>query len=247
MRTRRNTSRSAGRVRAHQLDRLGIDGRKPAQRVHEHREEAQHRGDRHLRPRAEEPEPGVRDRRERDDRNRVRGDHVRHQRVAERTPAREDERDDDRRAPLPRTNPPTASLNVIHAPRPEQRRARRPERRDDVGEPRQQEVLARRARREEPTARPRGRGRRPRWPAPTRGSARRSAATRRTWIRELLTRSRPPLRAVSSTSSAPVACSVSRTSVTSSKNRGSSRVVGRTRLGQVDGDDARDPPRPRRT
>ncbi len=87
---------SPRRVRAHQLDRLRAHGCQPAERVDEHREEAEDGGDRDLRPRAEDPEPRVRDRREGDDRDRVGGDHVRHQRVAERAPAGEDERGHER-------------------------------------------------------------------------------------------------------------------------------------------------------
>jgi hypothetical protein len=44
----------------------------------------------------QQPEPCVRDRGECDDRDCVGGDHVRHQRIPERPPARQDERGDDR-------------------------------------------------------------------------------------------------------------------------------------------------------
>ena len=51
-----------------------------SERVHHHGEEAEDAGDRHLRVRGERVEPGVEDRRERDDRDCVRGDRERHQR-----------------------------------------------------------------------------------------------------------------------------------------------------------------------
>ena len=223
MRTRRNTSRCGRRVRAHQLDRLGIDGREPAQRVHEHREEAQDRRDRDLRPRAEDPEPRVRDRCERDDRDRVRRDHVRHQRVAERAPAREDERRRGSRAPLPRTNPPTASLNVIHAAAEEQvalvdESAGRRRRTSAAGSPRL------RARRGEATARPRGRGRRRRRPAASRAAARRGVGEASASMPTVLTRSPPPWRGAPRPRRRRWRAATPEPAVTSSKNRGSSRV-----------------------
>ena len=112
IRTRRKISISpAAYERISSIDD-GRTRRQPAQRVHEHREEAEHRRDHHLRERVQEPEPVVRDRGEGDDRDRVRGDHVRHQRRAERPPAREHERRQRSRALQPITKPPSASLNV---------------------------------------------------------------------------------------------------------------------------------------
>ena len=79
--------------------------REPAERVDEDREEAEDGGDHDLRPRAERPEPGVRDRCERDHRDRVRGDQVRDERA---TRAAASGRARARRAiatELPRTKP----------------------------------------------------------------------------------------------------------------------------------------------
>ena len=82
-------------VRVHQLDRRRPHRGEALEHVHEHREEAEHGGDRDLRALVD-PEPGDRDRREGDDRHGVRGDEVRHQRRAERPEARQEERGDDR-------------------------------------------------------------------------------------------------------------------------------------------------------
>ncbi len=141
--------------------------------------------------------------------------------------AGEDERDDDRSA-ASEDESADASLKVIHAPRRSRcvlvPRALRRRRRTSAAE-----SPPPRARPGETTATPRGRERRPRPRAPSRGFARRDGATRRSGLRTAHAIS-PSAARVSSTSSAPVACSDSRTSVTSSKNRGLLPRRRRTRL-----------------
>ena len=75
-----------------------MDRCQSAQRVDHHGEEAEHRGDRHLRERIQQPEPVVHDRREGDDRNRIRGDCVGHERARERPPGGEEERNENAEA-----------------------------------------------------------------------------------------------------------------------------------------------------
>ena len=83
----------ARRVRPHELDLLRPHRRQASQRVHHHREEAEDRPRWRPSTRAQRAEPRVRDRGERDDRDGVRRDRVRHERVAERSPAGEHERE----------------------------------------------------------------------------------------------------------------------------------------------------------
>ena len=107
----------------------------------------------------EDAEPVVRDRREGDDRDRVRRDRVRHERAAERPPAREHERDEDRR-PEPSTKPPSASLKVNQPALQSSSRSSQSVC-EDVRERREQEAARRRARaRSPPRARSRARRRR---------------------------------------------------------------------------------------
>ena len=198
----------------------GVDGREAAQRVDEHREEAQDCGDRDLR-RGLRAEPDV-----------VIGANAMigmafaairygikalpNGRQRARTSAVTIAK------PLPRTNPPTASFNVIHAPRRSRSRS------------------SMRARTTSENL-----GSRKSSTPSTSGKSHCQATSRqaedddcRHPVAHLLTEApgssgRPSHRAhaisssvasVSSTSSAPVAWSDSRTWVTSSKNRGSSRV-----------------------
>ena len=167
------------------------------------------------------------------------------QRVAERAPAREDERDDDGGAHFPERSRRTASLNVIQRAAKKQCRAR-PE---SSGRPRRASAAGSRSTPStsgEAIARPRARARRRRRLGPSPGSvagapegARADAATKRSSISLLR-------REGSSTASAPVACSDSRTSVTRLEEpRLLARVDG-PRLRQVHLDDARDAARPRR-
>ena len=132
MRTRQNTDPLPGRVRAHELDRLRANRGEPAQRVHEHREETEYGGDHDLRPRAQRSEPSIRDRRERDDRDGVRGDHVRHQGIAERPPTGQDECGG-KREPAAEDEAADRLLECDPA-RPSAARRDYPRRPDDVGE-----------------------------------------------------------------------------------------------------------------
>ena len=127
-------------VRAHQLDLARARALQAAQRVDHHRQEAEDGGDRHLRVRRERVEPDAEDRGERDDRDRVRGDRDRHQRVA-------DACGSGRRA-SPRAIPSAGAdreaaerlLERVPAGRPE-RVPVGPERLDDVARLREQELL----------------------------------------------------------------------------------------------------------
>ena len=126
-------------------------------------------------------------------------------------------------APLPSTKPPTASLRVIHAPRRSRSRSSI-KRSDDVGEPREQEVLDPEHVREEPLpgGKPEGEDRDRGRPVPDPLAEPRWRLSGRVERAHTISLS---ATSGSSTSSAPVACSNSRTWVTSSKKRGSSRVA----------------------
>src|SRR6185436_4575114 len=155
-----------------------------------------------------------------DDRNCVGGDHVRHQRIPERPPARKDERGDDRgstpeneAAERLLEGDPCAAKQLV---------ALVDERLHHVGEPRQQEFFHPENIRKQPL---------PRGDAEAEDHDRREpvadlladASGRRRCRRDRTHALSSAAESVSSTSSAPTAWSDSRTWVTSSKNRGCSR------------------------
>ena len=102
----------AGGVGAHQLDLARARALQPAERVDDHREEAEDRGDRHLRGGESGSNHSFEDRREGDDRDGVRRDRDRHERRAERSGS--GRRASPRGSPSaePIAKPPSASLNV---------------------------------------------------------------------------------------------------------------------------------------
>src|SRR6266511_1829674 len=207
------------RIGAHQLDRLGIDGGEASQRVHQNGQEAEDRRDDDLRPRAQQAEPGVRDRCEGDDRDGVRRDRVGHQRSADALPSGEGEPDEKGEAAAER-EPCQRLLEGEPAGAPE-RAALVPERAYHGREPRQQEALDMEDVRDHPLPGddPEGEDcdrREPVASAPADAPERPAGNG--------LCKRRHVSVASSTTSSAPTACRRSRTSVTSSKNRGSSRV-----------------------
>src|SRR6266480_3278211 len=206
-------------VGLHQLERTRIHGRQPSQRVHHHREEAEDRDDADLRALVEWGEPDVRDRGERDDRNRTRRDCVRHECRAHRAPACKHEGDEDRESGAEHEAP-ERLLEREPALGPELS-ARVPERRCDRRGLREQELLhVERANQPLPEADRDGeydqRGE-PVGDTPA-DEAGHAAA------REGLHRRRRRGHAGVLSMSWP-RWSASRTSVTSSKKRGSSRVV----------------------
>ena len=129
------------RVGAHQLERGLVHLRQPAGHVGHHREEHQDGGHHHLRQRVGQPEPGVEQRREGDDRDGVGGDAS-----GSSTPRADSQRDVANAtatpAVVPIASPPSASMIVDRAAGSEREAAARSvgtERRRDRGRPRQDE------------------------------------------------------------------------------------------------------------
>src|SRR5581483_5040264 len=194
-------------VGAHELDLPRLRALQSTQRVHGHGQEAENRRDRHLRLCRDRVEPGAEDRGERDDRDSVRRDEDRHQRVADRPEAADDRRGDDPETGADREAP-ERLLERVPAGRPE-RVALRPEHADDLARLRQQELLHVQRARE---------------PFP-RSDDDDEDDERRQPLAELA--QHPPHSSAASSSGSrcsPRLRSSSRTRVTSSKNRGESRV-----------------------